>query len=43
MKRGFHQTEWGSGKRRTMGWHGKRVQDLGRMRTVGLVAWKNMH
>lgn len=35
--RDLHRTELGSGIRRRRGWHGRKVQDLGKMRTVDLV------
>lgn len=35
--RDFHQNELDLGKRTMLDWHGRKVQDLGRMRIVGLV------
>lgn len=41
-KKGSHQNELGLERRTKMDWHGRKAQDLGKMRIVGLVERTNM-
>lgn len=42
-RRRLLQNEWGSERRMTLDWQGKKALDWGRMRTLGWVGVMNMH